>query len=151
MPPFLTAKTMGLALWVWLLIILAVAGGGGWYLASQPVQASWRYGVCRAFLDQYVRFPTTVKIEQGGETRGSAYMTFFDTNPFGAQQVRVFECYFNEDAQGRVTLSRITMDRKSIPQDYVDKYNAQIPVLASQKLDTALPGDLPSNIEDLKD
>lgn len=147
----LTRKYFGAALWVWITLGAFAAGGLTAYSISQPQYASWRYGACRAFLDQYVRFPTTIDIKVGGETRSSVVIGFSDTNPYGSEQIRVFECYYSQDSNGRVSLSKVTMDRKPIPDDTLAAYNATLPLLQTQKLDTALPKALPSNLEDLKE
>jgi hypothetical protein len=150
MKAFLTSKILGLPMWLLVLVFAGGAAGAIAYTLNAPQHASWRYGACKAFLEQYVRFPTTIEIEQGGETTGSAYISFSDTNPFGSQQVRVFECYYTQDAQGRAALTRVTIDRKAIPADLTKSFNDQLPILGTQKLDTALPKDLPSSLEDYK-
>lgn len=149
MKAFLTQKILKLPLWLWITLLLFAAGGATAFVMNQPRHAGWRYGACKAFLEQYVRFPTTIDVQTGGETRNSAVISFSDINPFGAQQIRVFECFYSE-GPGGTQLSRITLDRKTLPDDLTKKFNAQLKLLAGQKLDTALPKDLPSDLEDLK-
>lgn len=146
----LSQKFLRLPLWLWATFLLFIAGGFIAFTLSQPTQAGWRYGACKAFLEQYVRFPSTINIKIGGETRASAVIGFADINPFGAEQIRVFECYYSQDNQGRTVLSKVTMDRKALPEDTIQTYNAMLPILLSQKLDTALPDPLPDALEDLK-
>lgn len=152
MKKFLTRKILRMPMWLWIFVLLLALGGGGAWMAAQPAHASWRYGACKAFLEQYVRFPVTIDVEIGAETRSSAVIGFSDVNPFGSQQIRVFECHYSESADGRVTLSRITIDRKALPEDVVKNFDAMLPLLAvNPDLDTALPKDVPENIADLKD
>lgn len=148
---FLNDKILGLKTGVWLAILVVVSAAGIWYKVSQPAYATQRYGICKVFLEQYLRFPTTLTINQGGETRGSAVIRFSDVNPFGSQQVRTFECFFSQDAKGRTTLSRITMDRKAIAEEKIKFFQKEMPLLMVQELDNALPKDLPSNLLDYKD
>lgn len=143
----LTKKYLRVTGWLWVTLIVFLAGGATAFVINMPQHASWRFGACKVFLEQYVRFPPTIKIEDGGETQGSAQISFSDRNPFGAEQIRVFECYFTQDNH----LTRITMDRKALPVELVKTYDAQLPFLSSQKLDTALPKDPPRKLEDLKD
>ncbi len=150
-PAFLTDKILGLKTWIWILVIVVIGGGGLTWLAKQPQHATWRYGVCKVYLEEYVRFPLTINIEQGGETIGSAYISFTDVNPFGSQTVRNFECYFSQNDTGRIVLSKVTVDRKPVPDDLLKIFQGELPVLTSQKLDTALPKDLPSDLMDYKD
>lgn len=151
LPGFLNDRILGLKTGVWILLVTVIGGVGMYYMLNRPVHASWRYGVCRALLDQYIRFPITVSVEQGGETRGTAYISFSDINPFGSQTVRMFECHFSQDARGRTILSKVTVDRKAIKEETLRLFQKQISVLATQELDTALPKDLPANLLDYKD
>jgi len=149
MKAFLTQKIFKLPVWLWLTVLIFAAGGAAGYLYSMPKHAGWRYGACKVFLEQYVRYPSTIEIRTGGETRSSAVISFADINPFGSQQVRVFECHYSEGPRGTV-LSKVTVDRKTMPEDMTKKFNDQLGILAGQKLDTALPKDLPRDLEDFK-
>ncbi len=151
LPGFLNDKIIGVKTIYWLILIGVLSIGGIYYAMTRPVHASWRYGACRALLEQYVRFPITVNVEQGGETRGSAFISFSDINPFGSQTVRNFECHFSQDAKGHTVLSKVTVDRKSIKDEQLRVFQKQLSVLVTQELDTALPRDLPSNLQDYKD
>ncbi len=146
-----TARFLKIPVWIFLTFALFGAGGGLAYLLTLPKHAGWRYGACRVFLEHYIRFPETIQIEEGGETRNSAVLIFSDINPFGARQVRVFECYYSQGPRGNVILSRILLDRRQLPSALVEKYNTMLPVITSLELDTALPKDFPDNLEDLKE
>ena len=147
----LTRKVARLPVWLWAALVLGGIGGLSAYVVNQPDHAGWRYGACKVFLEQYVRFPDTIDIKVGAEMRASVAIGFSDINPFGAQQIRVFECYFSQTQNGE-HLSRITIDRKALPDDIVKKFDAMLPLLANlQDLDTALPGELPNDLEDLKE
>lgn len=148
---FLTNRYMRVPIWVWIGGVVAVATAAGLIMSNLPVHASWRYGACKVFLEHYVRFPTTISVKIGGETRNSALVGFADTNPFGSEQVRIFECYFSEKAEGQVTLSKLSMDRKALPDSVVKAYNRMLPIILSQELDTRLPKELPENLADLKE
>lgn len=150
MKAFLKQKIFKTPIWLWLTLLLFVAGGALAWVINQPRHAGWRYGACKTFLEQYVRFPTTIEVQTGSETRNSAVIGFSDINPFGSQQIRMFECFYSE-GPGGTQLSKVTMDRKTLPEDLIRQFNAQLPVLSTQKLDTALPKALPGDLKDLKD
>ena len=116
----------------------------------QPAKAGWRYGACKVILERYIRFPETGNVLVGGEREGSATIVFSDVNPFGAQQIRTFECYYSQDASGRVTLSKLMMDRKTLPDDTVAYYNRALPVIMNLKLDMVLPPPPPDDPVELK-
>lgn len=149
MKAMLTQKLWKLPVWAWLTLLIFISGGAVGYVYNLPQHAGWRYGACKVFLEQYVRYPPTIEIQTGGETRNSAVISFSDINPFGAQQIRVFECHYSQGPSGTV-LSRVTIDRKALPDEQVKKFNEQLGILAGQELDTALPKDLPEDLEDLK-
>ena len=65
----LTIGKVTLPLWLWVLPLVLVSVGILVFALSQPKEASWRYGVCKAFLQSYVRFPSTIDIKVGGESR----------------------------------------------------------------------------------
>ncbi len=146
----LAGKFLKIPVFVWLTVVLFAAGGGIAWLSSQPQHAGWRYGACRAFLELYVRFPDSIEIEEGGETRTSAIISYIDVNPFGSRQLRIFECNYTQE-QGRIVLSRITLDRRALPTPIIDRFNNMLPVVTSLELNTALPKDIPDALEDLKD
>jgi hypothetical protein len=146
----LTRKILFLPVWLWATIVIIAVGGAAYYTINQPKHAGWRYGACKVFLEHYVRFPTTINMREGGESRGSAVLSFSDRNPYGSEQVRSFECYFSHE-NGHTKLSRITLDRKALPDDIVARYNDMLPVLLGVELDTALPKDVPDDLEALKE
>ncbi|MBU6234588.1 MAG: hypothetical protein KGQ41_01975 [Alphaproteobacteria bacterium] len=117
---------------------------------SMPEQGSWRYGACKVFLQRYIKYPESIRFIAGGETMSTVSIVFSDTNPFGAQQIRVFECLFS-NPDGRLSLSKITMDRKPIPDEIVKTYNALLPTLAGIELETELPPPPPNSLENLKE
>ncbi|MCB1538570.1 MAG: hypothetical protein H6865_02760 [Rhodospirillales bacterium] len=151
MGKILTRKFLKLPLWLWLTLALFIAGGALGFVLTRPQHAGWRYGVCRAYLELYLRFPETIRIDEGGETSTGAMLIFADVNPFGSEQVRMWECYFTRGNDGNVTLSRITIDRRALPAALIQKYAQMLPVLAGLELNTALPKELPNDLEDLKD
>lgn len=140
-----------LPVWAWATIAAVVLGALGALAYSMPTHASWRYGACKVFLERYVKYPPTIDIKTGREMRSMVEIAFADTNPYGSEQIREFECYFSESKEGRVTLSKITLDRKTIPEEFIKSYNELIPLLASIETDTQLPKDLPSSLSDLKE
>lgn len=148
----LSQKLWRLPIWAWLIVMAIILGSGYAYMNAQPAQASWRYGACKVFLEQYVRFPNTLKIKEGWETSGSAGMSFTDRNPFGSEQIRTFECYYSTGAQGGTRLSKITLDRRTLPEAVTSRFSAMLPVLAGQQeLNNDLPKPLPRNLKDMQD
>lgn len=151
MMALLTKKFGGLPIGAWIVLAVVVLGGGMAYTNAQPNQASWRYGACKEFLNLYERFPQSIVVKEGWETAGSAVISYNSRNPFGSEQIRVFECHYSTDKQGRMVLSKITLDRKTIPDEKTKRFSAMLPTLAGTKLDNSLPKPLPSNLNDLQE
>ena len=139
-----------LPIWGWATIGAIIVGGLLAFAFTQPDHAGWRYGACKALLERTLKYPTTMTVIDGGESQASASLIFADTNPYGAEQIRVFECHYSTDAQGRTKLSKITMDRKAIPDEITQGYNRILPLFMGIETDTALPQDLPKTLSDLK-
>lgn len=143
-------NALRLPLWGWGTIGAVLIGGLLGIYMNMPEHASWRYGACKVFLERYVRFPDTLKVIAGWESQASTGIAFTDMNPFGAEQIRIFECYFS-NTNGEITLSKITLDRKPIADEIFKNYSTLLPLLAAIETDTALPPPTPSALEDLKD
>lgn len=113
-------------------------------------QGTWRYGICKVFLERYAAYPPNLKILTAGEKQSSAQIGYMITNAFGSRQSELMECFYNITPQG-VRLNRVTIDRKPLNQAIIDAFNPTIDVIiAHPDLDKTLPERLPTNLEDLK-
>jgi len=146
----LSQKFLKLPLWLWVLLAAGMAGGLLAFALSQPQLGSWRYGACRVFLEHTLRFPVTLQIKDVMESQASSRITYSDINPYGSQQMRDFECYYSTGTDGRTVLSKITLDRKILPDDKITLFNQMLPIILTQELNTALPDTGPSNLEDFR-
>lgn len=146
----LRQKFFHLPLWAWIVLGLSLAGGLLYIAMNQPQHASWRYGACKVFLEHSVRFPETIDVIVGNDTANSALIAFSDINAYGAEQVKVFECYYSTGTNGQPSLSKITLDRRPIPDAQITKFNQMLPIILTQELDTALPDDFPRKLEDFR-
>lgn len=113
-------------------------------------KGTWRFGLCKIFLERNSQYPTALKILVAGEKQSSAQIGYITTNAYGSQESELMECYYNIDAQG-VTLSSVTIDRSPLDSALLDEFNPTIPaILAREDLSIELPPRLPSELEDLK-
>lgn len=127
-----------------LLVILIVSS------FSSPRIGTWRYGVCKVFLERYSQYPPDLKILTAGEKEGSARIGYLLTNSYGSRESELMECFYNT-AGNTVKLSRVTIDRKPLDQSMINDFNPTIPtILAQEDLDLTLPDILPTSFEDLK-
>ena len=79
---------------------------------SQRV-GTWRYGICRVFLEQYSTYPTELKVLTAAEKQSSVQMGYITTNSFGTQQSELMECFYKMTQRGPI-IDRVTIDRKPL-------------------------------------
>ena len=143
-------KLFRLPLWAWIVIGAAAAGGLLYYALNQPQYGSWRYGACRVFVEKTQRFPDTIKMLTVMESQVSTRLVYSSINAYGAQRVQDFECYFGTGPNGAPKISKILVDRKPLNDDKVAEFNALLPVILSQEMNTLLPPEFPSKLEDYR-
>lgn len=132
---------------VFLIIVIAVVVSASWETARQ---GTWRYGLCKVFLERYSQYPTNIKILTTGEKQNSAQIGYLTTNSYGSRESQLMECFYNT-ANGRVELNKVTLDRKPLPKSAIKEFNKTIPIImARQDLNLDLPPRLSMTIEDLK-
>lgn len=119
-------------------------------LLNQKPTGTWRYALCKVFLEQNTQYPPDLKILTAAEKQNSAQIGYLTTNSYGSRESQLMECFYNT-ADNKVELSRVTIDRKTYDQSKVTTFNLSINViLANDNLDLELPMNLPQSIEDLK-
>lgn len=117
---------------------------------SSTPMGTWRYGVCKTFLERYVQYPPDVKVLTTGEKQNASQIGYLHTNSYGSRQSELMECFYNVGDRG-VILNRVTIDRKPLDQEIIDNFNQTIPlILARDDLDLEIPERLPNTIEGLK-
>lgn len=96
-------------------LFVAVIGIGFliYSLLPDTRQGTWRYAICKIFLEQYTQYPTELKILTVAEKQNSAQIGYLTTNSYGSQESQLIECFYNINPQA-VTISRITIDRKPL-------------------------------------
>lgn len=151
-----TKKSFRLPLWGWAALGVLLLGGGVAVALNLPQQGTWRYGACRVFLEDYIRFPTTLRVLGVRENATTATISFSDMNAYGSEQIRDFKCYYSTDARGRTSLSKVTIydGRKngpaSLPEERIRKYTKMLPAINSAEPDATLPRDAPDDIADFR-
>jgi len=95
--------------------LVAVALIGYLIYASMPNtrEGTWRYAICKTFLERYSQYPTELKILTVAEKQNSAQIGYLTINSYGSQESALMECFYNTDQRG-VSISRVTLDRKPL-------------------------------------
>lgn len=95
------------------ILILAILYGAYSFYAGMGRTGSWRYGLCKVFLEQYSYFPDSLKILDAQEGQTAARIRFVMAGPYGGYESKEIECIYNVRPDS-VTLSRVTIDRRPI-------------------------------------
>jgi len=149
----------------WIIVILTIFLTALTF-TSAP-KGTWRYGLCRIFLERNLQYPTHLRVAEVREYPSSARMDYFLTNAYGVRIMREMECHYNIDETG-VKISRIAIDKKPLDKGRVDnskctddqkcgranltidEFNLAIPaILGLEELQYELPS-FPKNIENFK-
>jgi hypothetical protein len=99
------------------LVGLFLIGAGFLYLLASPFlntppTGTWRYGLCKVFVERITQYPEDLIYLAAEERQGSARIRYLSTNSYGSRVSSQLECFYNRNAQGQIELSRVTMDRK---------------------------------------
>jgi len=155
--PGLQERIKKIPFWVWIIVGVIGIGAVVFLAVGQPRIGTWRYGVCKVFLDLHVRFPGTMRVNDVLEGPTAARISFSTLNPFGSVEVHELECDYEQAANGQAKLSTVIVDptnkyiRRRIPDERVEAFNKTLPVLMAQKLDQRLPRALPAVLKNEKD
>jgi hypothetical protein len=138
-------KSFRIPLWGWGVLGVITMGAAVGIALNLPQHGSFRYGACRVFLESYIRFPSSIDIITANENPNIVTISFSDINPYGAEQIRDFKCYFAAAPGGKTLLTKITLDdgmkkgARPLPDHITKNFNAMLPTLRTTELNTKLP------------
>jgi len=139
--------------WVYWLIALLIFGGIGFgiYKSQQPKQGGVLYGICKTLMNFEYQYPFTFDVLTVTQGSRDVRMFMAETNSFGQERIVQVDCDFSI-TDGRMALTRLTLDRKAIPDERIQYYNRIVPTLRamSDELDRDLPEPLPRSLQELK-
>lgn len=137
------------------------AGGGfglflfglfiAWGLHVPMQEGSFRFGICRVFVELYVQYPDTIKLGVAKETSRSVELWFEHIDSFGENHLQLMECYFKKDESGKVwQISRAEIDRREIDPDVIADFNRSIPMIYAFPPELEYRYELPRGLAGLK-
>jgi hypothetical protein len=121
-------------------IVLILAGGGFYYYDSnKPSYGSWRYGVCKTFIETRLRFPHTLWITSVIEDPRYSEIYASYVNAHGIRPTTVYKCNFKME-NNRPVIDYINVDNKKLDDETVQKFNMLVPFLINNPdVDLTLP------------
>ncbi len=116
----------------------------------QPLTAGTMYGVCRTYLETYLKYPTTFKITQYDEFGPSTRLFYTYIDEYGGQRSEMIECVGGPNPAGGFVVSEINMNREPISEEKLKIFNAAIPGILKGKPDLVIPRPPKDGFMDLK-
>jgi hypothetical protein len=134
----------GSALMAGLLLILML-------FACGPREGTLMYGVCKVFLERYVKYPQTLQIRFVEQYRMAVRIGYNSVDPFGQYTHHMMECNFKPDAETGLTTDSILLDRKELPAELIQDFNKGLVAVLQNPPDLTLPPPLAVDLVDLRD
>lgn len=153
-------KMPKIPIWGWVVIGALFAGIYGYSVYAERPMGGWRYGVCRVFLDLYVRYPDSLRINDVAEGEKSARIGYSSANTFGSMEVHDIECSYVFE-NNKVRLASVVLDpsskylRKRIDDERVKNFSTAVfgnsNWILQQEMDLELPRPIPDKLLSEKD
>ena len=119
------------------------------YLFS-PYEGTMTFGICKTYLELNVRFPQDLKYSTVDDLGSSVRIWYTQIDAFGEYRLENIQCYFRADEVYGAAVERITINRREVPTEKVEAFNAIMPTVLSAPLDLTIPFPLPDSLEGLQ-
>ncbi len=110
--------------------------------SCQPPKGSMMYGICSAFLEQIVDYPTSVQKLYVEQFPRAVRIYFNQTDAFGQFTQDMIECAVDPNA---LKFTKVLYNRKPVDAKKIENFNRSIPVVAASDPDLTLP-EAPKNV-----
>lgn len=120
---------------------------GVWFMV-QPLRGGTEYGICRTYLETYVRYPTTLDLTQYDVFGRSIRIFFTHRDPFGQSRSEMIECLAVPDPDQKIVMQDIKLNRQPIDRERLKTFNLSIPAILAGHPDLIIP--IIKDTEDIK-
>lgn len=121
----------------------------GIYFLFIPYKGTMAFGICKVFLERYVTYPSMLEYNSIETFDKSTRIWFFQTDSFGDTRMEGIRCYYRPDPVMGSALERVTISRRPIDQDVVDRFNKTIPAILANPPDLTIPWPKGETLEGL--
>ena len=143
--------------WTIILGSIVALSGALWYLMI-PYKGGITYGVCKVFLEGYVQYPHSIRISTVNDFGNTVRIWFTRVDSFGEYRLEPLQCYYRVSTEedklkyGDVgfVVEKITINRREINQEEVDRFNSSILGIVSSPPDLTLPTPIPDSLKDIQ-
>lgn len=134
-------------------IIAAVIILGVFFLPGffEVPKGTWRYGVCKAFIERNLQYPSTGDVLVAVESSESSTIYVSKRNAFGDETLQLYECSYGRDEQGRLIMKQVLVNDEPFDPAIVEAFSKTIPSVMSAEMDLELPQGFSLDITKFKD
>ena len=129
----------GLLLFVWI-----------WNYLFTPYKGDARFGICKVFLENSVRYPQHLHLSTVEDFGTSIRLWFAQTDAFGAYRMENIQCFYKQDDVRGTYIEKITFNRRPVDQKKVEEFNGILHVVLQNLPDLTYPEPLPDSLQDLQ-
>lgn len=134
------------------LIFLCIVGllGYGYYVLSQPRVGSIGFGMCKVFLEQWVEFPSELRISTVTEFKDSVRIWYVQTDSFGQYRMEPIRCYYANTPEKGFHMEKIEINRDELDREIVDDFNRSMPAIIMTEKYLHIPPPLPDKLQNMQ-
>lgn len=129
--------------------VFSILAYGAWFL-FKPFQSGMNYGICKVFAELQVPYPYTIYYSEVVEFSDSIRIWYSYLDSFGDYRLVPIQCYFGPHETYGFGLDRVTIGRREIDPDVVERFNSSIPSIITNPPDLIYPTPLPNDPADLQ-
>ncbi|MFN3700805.1 MAG: hypothetical protein ACK4VI_04690 [Alphaproteobacteria bacterium] len=116
----------------------------------KPFEQGMDYGICKTFIELITPFPQSIYYSEVVSFNDSIRVWYSQNDPFGQYRLQAVQCFFGPHEQYGMGLTRVTIGRREIDPEIVQKFNNALPAIFAYPPDLVYPIPLPNDPRDLQ-
>ncbi len=122
------------------------------WFGIQPLKAGLPYGICRTYIEMYVKYPNSITISEYDEFGASLRVFFTHSDAYGSQRSEMIECIFGPGPAetGGFLLRDVKLNQKSVPPEEITRMNYALPGIVNHEPNLVIPWPMTDDLMDLK-
>ncbi len=128
------------------------------YYLLIPYEGGITYGVCKVFLESQVRYPHLLRISTVDDFGNSVRIWYTQVDSFGEYRLEPIQCFYRHTTEEDMVkygptsfvVDKVTVNRREIDQDIVERFNTSIVSIVANPPDLTLPSPIPDSLKDMQ-